>query len=117
MIISPFYLGVSVCLSACLQVCLWELFTRRLPWEGMAPLQVSTVARSTALAMLPDDTRRISAGNGRSLRWAGLRDRVVPVPVLLTDAGDPGRGVGDAPAGTGRRAARCARADDQLLCH
>jgi len=45
-IMSPFCLGVSVYLSACLQVCLWELFTRRLPWEGMAPLQVSTVARS-----------------------------------------------------------------------
>jgi len=69
---SPFCLGVSVCLSACLQVCLWELFTRRLPWEGMAPLQVSTVSRSLhGPAVLPDDTRRISAGNGHSLRWLG----------------------------------------------
>jgi len=38
--------SIFACLSACLQVSLWELFTRRLPWEGMAPLQVSTVSCS-----------------------------------------------------------------------
>jgi len=35
------------------QVCLWELFTRKVPWEGMAPLQASRPLPTLSPALAP----------------------------------------------------------------